>query len=153
MHGWEQSNVLVKVDSSVRELAERSSLLELGGLLGVLYQNQVSSAPSLPYFPFFFLFFLKKKKSSPLILSPQQHHRRPSFLLILFFFSGKPRCPACHKTKGREGGQIKRTYSSAMIAVGVLIEGTRLSTRKYRRAKVVAVMRNLLAKGGTCLHY
>jgi hypothetical protein len=29
-------NVLVKVDSSVRELAERSLLLELGGLLGVL---------------------------------------------------------------------------------------------------------------------
>lgn len=29
-------NVLVEVDSSVAELAERSSLLELGGLLGVL---------------------------------------------------------------------------------------------------------------------
>lgn len=34
--GWNKANVLVKVDSSVRELAERSSLLELGGLLGVL---------------------------------------------------------------------------------------------------------------------
>lgn len=33
-----------------------------------------------------------------------------------------------------------------MVAVGVLIQGIRLSTRKYRRANVVAVMRNLLAK-------
>lgn len=37
-------NVLVKVDSSVRELAEGSSLLDLSGLLGVLYQNQNVSA-------------------------------------------------------------------------------------------------------------
>lgn len=32
----ELKNVLVKVDSSVGKLAERSSLLELGGLLSVL---------------------------------------------------------------------------------------------------------------------
>jgi hypothetical protein len=47
LDGMEQRNVLVKVDSSVRELAERSSLLELGGLLSVLYQHKKSSAPSI----------------------------------------------------------------------------------------------------------
>lgn len=51
-HRMEQSNVLVKVDSSVRELAEGSSLLELGGLLGVLYHHKhISSAPSIRHFP------------------------------------------------------------------------------------------------------
>lgn len=42
-----QKNVLVKVDSSVGKLAEGSSLLELGGLLGVLkYRHSVSDPRS-----------------------------------------------------------------------------------------------------------
>jgi hypothetical protein len=39
----EENNVLVKVDSSVGKLAERSSLLELSGLLGVLYNKPIVS--------------------------------------------------------------------------------------------------------------
>lgn len=38
-----QKNVLVKVDSSVGELSERSLLLELSGLLGVLYHHRSAS--------------------------------------------------------------------------------------------------------------
>jgi hypothetical protein len=39
-------NVLVKVDSSVGELAEGSSLLDLSGLLGVLSMESIVSARS-----------------------------------------------------------------------------------------------------------
>jgi len=39
-----KKNVLVKLDTAVRELAESSSLLELGGLLGVLLCDSVSLA-------------------------------------------------------------------------------------------------------------
>lgn len=40
---WRRCNVRIKVDAPVRELAELSSLLDLGGLLGVLLSLQKDS--------------------------------------------------------------------------------------------------------------
>lgn len=52
--GENRQNILVELDSAVGELAEGSSLLDLGGLLGVLHYQM--SVPNFPHRP---------KKSTP----------------------------------------------------------------------------------------
>jgi hypothetical protein len=72
--GWNKANVLVKVNSSVRELAERSSLLELGGLLGVLYYDNCSSA-----LPFATFSHFREKVSPPILWQQQQQQQHRCF--------------------------------------------------------------------------